>query len=1272
MSKKPRRSWKKRIRRAWILSLAAIIFITGLPMIPGLDIEEAYADTAISIEPHRFSSIYGGLADVSFQYLDYGEYEAHDTAITLHQNGTMLETLDSAPYATGSEQTYTWDGTIQGQPALDGQYNIKVTPVQFAAHGGDVDVEVFNPNPPAPAYIEMLPNPESDTHVIRGIAEKNTQVFLYVKYTRRVGDDRQVVDPGDPVVWQEAIPVSDTRTWSQDIPDTELQNYFDEFPAYGRFEPQDYIGEWEVEVELPPYLIADITAVAYRPYDQKWSEDPSEILRVLRYKAQTDDTKWAYLANYYYNKIYEQEIADQLHDVAEDNGLPVETCFEGQTCYNQIPEGYSLLLFDPINAGNILEADREKIEEEFANKNGHPLAKHFDPINMATGDFSFYHTNMTVQAVMPLEFAISYHSRESYNGDLGYGWHHTFERRLEFRDGDVVYVVTPEGASLKYTPTGNGQYETPAGVYDTLVKNSDGSYTLTAPQQWEYVFRQDGMLYGITDNNGHQTKLTYYGTVLKEVSTEGAKLLFTYGNGGKIMEVTDHTGRKVQYRYDEVNHHLEEVVLPDGAVIGFDYDERHRMTAIHNPNQTASLINEYDDQDRVVAQRAFSGEWGYMEYFPDQMQTRITNERGYVQVYEYDERQRKTAVHYPDGSSEHFEYDGNDNLTRYIDPKGNENRFIYDGKGNMLQAIDALGNMTTYTYNGWNMPETITDALGNVTRMAYDSKGNLTSITDALGRTTTIVRNEEGIPVRMVSPSGAEVAMDLDAYGFVENMTNPKGDQQQLLRDDLHRVTQITDALGQTSKVEYDPRGRVTAQIDALLHRESFQYDDNSNMTAYTDKSGATTTYGYDAFDRLTSVTDALGRTTRFTYDEIGNISKQEDPNGAVTLYEYDEVDRLVKVIDPQGYITEYDYDLNGNLVQQKDPNGGITTVTYDARNLPITISDPEGGTTTYQYDALGRLTQETNALGHSITYAYDAAGQVTSVTDALGYTTQYKYDLDGQLIETIDPNGAVWKMEYDANGQLERTIDPYGHETKLVRDALGRVTQAVDEAGNRTTYTYDALGQVIAITDALGQRTEYTYDERGLLTAIKDAKQQTTSYAYDAVGQLLSVTNALNEMTSYRYDAMGNIVSKTDALQRMTRYEYDVKSQLVKEINPLQEMTQLFYDGNGNVTRIVYPGNHQGQQDSVSYTYDLNSRLTGIQYSDGQQVQYAYDLLGRRTRMVDEVGVTQYQYDALNRVTSVTDAFNQTIQYEWTPTGAGAEAYRPIRQNIGASDVYV
>ncbi|MEA2221504.1 MAG: hypothetical protein QOJ35_4130, partial [Solirubrobacteraceae bacterium] len=69
---------------------------------------------------------------------------------------------------------------------------------------------------------------------------------------------------------------------------------------------------------------------------------------------------------------------------------------------------------------------------------------------------------------------------------------------------------------------------------------------------------------------------------------------------------------------------------------------------------------------------------------------------------------------------------------------------------------------------------------------------------------------------------------------------------------------------------------------------------------------------------------------------------------------------------------------------------------------------------------------------------------------------------------------------------------------------------------------------------------------------------------------------------------------------------------------------------------------------------YDAASQLQSIDYSDSQtaDVDYDYDLLGRRTRMVDGSGTSSYAYDSLGRLTSKTDGSAHTLGYSYDLAG--------------------
>ncbi|GAA0352335.1 DUF6531 domain-containing protein [Bacillus horti] len=1232
-------------RKKAILScfLAIILTVTSIPIFPFLGEHKVKADTNLEINPSRFNTVYGGEAEIIFSYEDM----PHDTRIEVIDPVQHL--IASDMYEHGTDHIVIWDGKIGDQPATDGIYTIQVEPQEekFKEWAKEATVEVFNPNPPAPRDLEIEPNLRSDSHVIRGLAEKGTEVTLEIRYTKREGYDQV---PGETVMYS-SIPVQDQRNKLADK--TIEASYFTDFPLRDDNKPEDYVGEWEIELSLNAHEIAHITATATRKIDGK-SSGVSEALDVLRFKAPTYHVTWEALAGYYYRAMGVEEMVAGASKIAEFNRVE-NVCVEARTCPGTILRGTNILIMDPVLAGAILREELADLTwEKIANRTALNTPKWWDPIILSTGNFYFQHMNMALQATLPLEFEITYHSRDTYDGAIGVGWHHSYEWRLEHREQGVIYVVTPEGAMYEYIPTGNGQYQTPVGFYDTLTKLPNGKYQLETPQKWKYVFREDGVLLSITDNNQNQATLSYIGTVLQSVSTQGASMTLTYGKSGKLEKLTDHSGRSVHYDYNELTHDLTGVTLADGAKIGFKYNEKHQMTEMTNPNGTATLINEYDDQDRVIRQRDFNGAWGEIQYFPEQKKTITTDPFGRMTTFHYDDRYRQTKIEYPNGTTEEYEYDVNDNITLFRDRNGNETRYKYDERGNLLQVIDPVGAVLNVTYTSFNQPAVVTDPLGQKTVFEYDSKGNLLALVDALGQRFEIQVDSRGNITQVKNANGEVTRMTNDSFGFPSLIIDPAGNQLKVERDSLHLVKQMTDPLGNVSKYEYDTRDRMIASVNALNQRETYAYDKDSNLISYTNVAGAKTTFQY-SFDLPTSVTDALNQTNSYKYDILGNIVEERLANGAVTKYEYDELDRLIKVIDPEGYVSNYAYDGNGNLTAYSDAQGGTHQISYDSRNLPISMTDAEGSTTTYTYDLLGRLLKETNTLGNSTFYEYDAIGQLIKVRDALQNETHYEYDAAGRMVKMRNPNGAVWSLSYDRLGQLTQVTDPLGQVSTLRRDRLGRVIQSVDEAGAITSYSYDQLHRITSMTNANGHTTRFTYDALGNVTQVTDAKNQATTYSYDVLGRLIGVTNALQNQTSYTYDQVGNLTSKTDALGRATQYVYNLRNEVIQRINPLDQVTQFSYDGNGNLLTFMYPDQTQTQ-----YAYDQMNRVSQVLYHDGKQVAYAYDRLGRRTNMNDSTGTTTYQYDALNRLTEVTNMWDQTVQYEWTATGQRSKIIYP------------
>src|SRR6516225_3741984 len=124
-----------------------------------------------------------------------------------------------------------------------------------------------------------------------------------------------------------------------------------------------------------------------------------------------------------------------------------------------------------------------------------------------------------------ISFTAAYNS---YNADnsraqldtvMGYGWTHSFNTFL-FSQLGAMFRYDGAGRVTRYKLGPGGTFIAAAGYFETLVKNPDGSFTLTKKDQTTYKFATTPgtpflvggpvlRLTTITDRNGNITTFTY-------------------------------------------------------------------------------------------------------------------------------------------------------------------------------------------------------------------------------------------------------------------------------------------------------------------------------------------------------------------------------------------------------------------------------------------------------------------------------------------------------------------------------------------------------------------------------------------------------------------------------------------------------------------------------------------------------------------------------------------------------------------------------------------
>jgi YD repeat-containing protein len=149
--------------------------------------------------------------------------------------------------------------------------------------------------------------------------------------------------------------------------------------------------------------------------------------------------------------------------------------------------------------------------------------------------------------------------------------------------------------------------------------------------------------------------------------------------------------------------------------------------------------------------------------------------------------------------------------------------------------------------------------------------------------------------------------------------------------------------------------------------------------------------------------------------------------------------------------------------------------------------------------------------------------------------------------------------------------------------------------------YSLDPVGHRKVVTEQNGRKVEYEYDDLYRLT------KETT----------FAPAGAVERTISYGYDAVGNRLTKTDSVGGVTAYTYDDNDRLLKEElrqnGVLVGSVEYGYDSNGNTRTRTKKDAAGVVGESVTYTWNQDNRLVGVQSSNGDAISYAYDADGVR-----------------------------------------------------------
>lgn len=915
-----------------------------------------------------------------------------------------------------------------------------------------------------------------------------------------------------------------------------------------------------------------------------------------------------------------------------------------------------------------------------------------DPIDSATGAYVYERKIHEVNGARDLPFTINYNSLLLNQGNLGNGWTHDYEAKLEKWSEDHIFVYWNANHTNVFNKHSDGQfYPQHQSVYfDRLKENSDGTFTLTKKDQTVYSFNDSGQLIQVADKNGRELDLQYKDEQLIKITEpiSNASIELQYNADKLISKIQDQAERTVSFLYDDQGN-LESFKDAAGFDSKFVYNEENRIIQAFDSDGVQLLENSYDSQGRVETQKDALGNVTQLQYERMEdtgyMVTTVTDRNGEKRVFTHNTLLQPVLIRDEKGNVTTYEYSGDGNLIGKTDRNGHKVTNSYDSQGNVTSMKDAKGHVTEmsydarnnllslersgvpqakYEYNDRNQMTVKVDGDGNKTQYFYDENGWLVS--SVKNGETTKFNYSAGKLHEVTDPEGNKTTFQYNHAGLISQKTNEAGNTEKFVYDDNNRLISVSDPSGNTKGYKYDSRGNLIEETDFKGNKTRYEYNGNGKLAKVVNAAGEETSFGYDKEDRITTIRDARRNETILAYGSNGELLSVTSPLGNTTKVDYDAEGNVINRYNPLGdKFVAFAYDKNYNLIGETNALDQTVNYQYDALNRLVQLTDSMGRATQLDYNNSGQVTGIVDALNGRSSQSFDPLGNRTAYIDPNGNETSYKYDKNGRLTEMRLASGRTISLGYNKQGLVSKQINGRNEETTYEYDANGQVSKTVDTTG-QTAYQYDANGNVLEIKDSLGT-IAYTYDELNRVTSYTDVFGNRIQYAYDPAGNLVSLTYPDGKSVRYSYDAENKLTQVKDWNGRETTYVYDSAGQLIKTIRPNGSKETRTYDKAGKILQIIdadangsvinqydYSYNNAGnlisekqtggknaalKADAVSMTYSEDNRLNTY---NGESVEYDAD--GNMTKGPLDSEFSTYQYNTKNQL---VEAGKATYRYD-------------------------
>ncbi len=821
------------------------------------------------------------------------------------------------------------------------------------------------------------------------------------------------------------------------------------------------------------------------------------------------------------------------------------------------------------------------------------------------------------------------------------GWTHSYNIYLEGAGTSSVTVVEGDGSRNLFTRNMDGSFTAPAGVWDTLVLNPDGTYTLTRKTGLKLNFGSNHKIATVVDLNGNTVTVAYgaNGHASTITDASGRSLSLGYTANSQLSTVTDPLSRVFSLTLDG-NYHLQRITFPSPAAgqpqpyFEFGYNGlAGTVTSFRNRRGSVwSLAYSGTDIQAVTSvtdprTKVLSVDYGMR---------RLTLENGAVYTWDTDASGNRATValngdFYHPNETQAWTWDSLRRMTTHTTGRGYVWEYTWDSKGNRLTVEDPVTRENpsivkeTWTYNGFSQPTSFIDALGRRTDWhrhattgnlerevdpllyerthTHDSAGLKLTTTDERGKVWRWVYDSYGNCTEAKDPNLNVTTSTFSLLGWLTSVTTPTAVRTDFTNDNLGRPTRATHASDPTYvATTFDAEDAVLTLHDELGRVTTNTVNNMGWVTATTDAKNQTTSFGHNDLGQRISLTNARNKTTTWTLDNSGRIVRIDYPDGTNEQFTWNADSLLASRTDGRGNVVSRGYDTVGRLNLVTYPDSQNTSIQYRANDLPSQRID-RTGTYGWTYSSRDQVTQATSPQG-TVTYGYDPAKNRTSVSRGAGYAISTAYD------DASHPSSMI-------NG--------FSETTSFTRNASGQITQQLNSNGTKALCFYNAgRGWLDAIEhrksdNSLLARYEYTRNATGRITVENQPGDHTTTYTLDEIYQLTREqrTGTLPYDHQFSYDATGNRLTKTTGAGTETSTYGDNDQILTAGAKSYQ------HDNDGNMTGVTVGGQTTGLQ------WDYNNKLKQITYPGGATNTFQTNDAGQRVSKTDSSGTTTCLFDS-------------------------------------------